>query len=641
MQSHELRRGLRYLLLGDAMKRLMLGALAGAFFVASAGAQQTAGKRDSTVADSLTRLRPWLNGWRSQTLDRAISTLRVPHPAARVDTVRVRDTITVHDTIRVERADSVVVTDSVIVPPPPPPPDTTTIVRAELPRVAPSLTVPAPTRVTRVLATADLQAALSAAQPGDELRLALGGRWTGNFLIPPRCGTGWITVRADIDDSLLPAGVRVDTTKAKALRLPQIVTTNSAPALSWQGAGCRLRLLGLHIRAETPAATLNYGIVWLGGGKDDGQTTVAAMPREAVVDRVVITALPTTETSRCLLLNSGAAAVTNSTMLECHRSQGDAQAILGYNGTGPYLIENNHLEGSGENIMFGGADPDIVNLVPSDITVRRNLIRKPLAWKGRWSIKNGFELKNARRVLFEANVLDPCSWQGSQSGMCLVIKSSGDVNGANAQWQGTQDVTIRWNLMRSMHRGIDLQAVDCSGQPCVAVHTARVTVEDNLFDQVGVSNSIPALSGWLVLLSGDLKNILMQRNTFVGNAPGYGFSLSMAAPQSAIQNLRVLSNIFGGQVGADANTEGYTMREDATGKTGKNALTYVAATSWTFSGNVVSRVTPEWVAAQPVGNVYLDAISKIGLRADGSSANYGSVGVSIPTLLSKTAGVVP
>ena len=39
-------------------------------------------------------------------------------------------------------------------------------------------------------------------------------------------------------------------------------------------------------------------------------------------------------------------------------------------GTGPYNIINNHLEGASENVMFGGADPDISNLVPADIEAR-------------------------------------------------------------------------------------------------------------------------------------------------------------------------------------------------------------------------------------------------------------------------------
>src|SRR4029079_3430034 len=45
------------------------------------------------------------------------------------------------------------------------------------------------------------------------------------------------------------------------------------------------------------------------------------------------------------------------------------------------LIENNYLEGAGENVMFGGADPAIPNLVADGITFRRNFVSRPMSWR--------------------------------------------------------------------------------------------------------------------------------------------------------------------------------------------------------------------------------------------------------------------
>jgi hypothetical protein len=59
----------------------------------------------------------------------------------------------------------------------------------------------------------------------------------------------------------------------------------------------------------------------------------------------------------------------------------DSQAIAGYNGAGPFRIINNYLEGAGENVLFGGSDPAVTNLVPSNIQIRQNLLTKPLAWR--------------------------------------------------------------------------------------------------------------------------------------------------------------------------------------------------------------------------------------------------------------------
>ena len=37
--------------------------------------------------------------------------------------------------------------------------------------------------------------------------------------------------------------------------------------------------------------------------------------------------------------------------------------------------------GPAENILFGGADSAVDNVVPSDIEIRRNHLYKPLSWR--------------------------------------------------------------------------------------------------------------------------------------------------------------------------------------------------------------------------------------------------------------------
>ena len=59
--------------------------------------------------------------------------------------------------------------------------------------------------------------------------------------------------------------------------------------------------------------------------------------------------------------------------------------------------------------MFGGSDPWIKNLIPSDIEIRRNYIYTPASWKNVWTKKNLLETKNVQRLLIEGNVFDG-SW---------------------------------------------------------------------------------------------------------------------------------------------------------------------------------------------------------------------------------------
>jgi len=106
----------------------------------------------------------------------------------------------------------------------------------------------------------------------------------------------------------------------------------------------------------------------------------------------------------------------------------DAQAIAGWGGPGPFLIQNNYLEGAAENLLFGGASSSVPNVVPSDITIRRNHFYKPRSWQiGQasyagtpWTVKNLLELKSARRVVIEGKILEN-NWVHAQTGAAVVF----------------------------------------------------------------------------------------------------------------------------------------------------------------------------------------------------------------------------
>src|SRR5207247_4884831 len=72
-------------------------------------------------------------------------------------------------------------------------------------------------------------------------------------------------------------------------------------------------------------------------------------------------------------------------------------------------------------MMFGGGDPSISNLVPSDIEIRNNHFFKPTSWRGVWAaVKNNFELKNARRLLVEGNIFEN-NWLADQDGWAMQL----------------------------------------------------------------------------------------------------------------------------------------------------------------------------------------------------------------------------
>ena len=75
----------------------------------------------------------------------------------------------------------------------------------------------------------DLQSALNQAQPGDVILLQAGATFTGNFVLPNKNGTGWITVRHLDVGREFAAGNSRDA-EASASSMPKIISPNSEPA---------------------------------------------------------------------------------------------------------------------------------------------------------------------------------------------------------------------------------------------------------------------------------------------------------------------------------------------------------------------------------------------------------------------------
>src|SRR5881396_2209207 len=350
-----------------------------------------------------------------------------------------------------------------------------------LPRVILDTRYTAPTGATIIVpAGGDFQAALNNAQPGDQIVLTAGATYVGPFTLPVKSGTGWIIIRSSAADANLPAeGQRMK--PAYAALLPRLVSPNSGPALRTAPGAHHFRFVGVEVTV-TDAVSSNYGLVLLGDGSS-AQNSLSRLPHDLILDRTYVHGNSITNLSRCVALNSASTAVIDSYLSECHAQGYDAQAICGWNGPGPFKIVDNYLEGSGENVMFGGADPAIRGLVPSDIEIRRNYFFKPLSWRvgdpsyagTHWTVKNIFELKNAHRVLVQGNVLENC-WGDAQTGFAVNLKSA-DQDGT-APWSQTSDVTFRDNIVRHAASAVTAEGRD----PRTDRLMRRVTIQNNVFE---------------------------------------------------------------------------------------------------------------------------------------------------------------
>lgn len=275
-----------------------------------------------------------------------------------------------------------------------------------------------------VPAGGNLQQAIDNAQPGDTINLAAGATFVGTVVLRQKVGDAWITIQSSALAQLPGAGVRV--TPSHAAMMPKIVSGGlNAPALRTESGAHHYRLIGIEIRTTDELAYVD-DLVLLGNNTE--QTTLESVPHHLVMDRCLITAYPNQRLKRGIALNSAHTDIINCHIAGFKVVGQDAQAIGGVNGPGPFDIINNYLEGAGENLIFGGDDPQIPGLVPSDIVIKRNHFFKPLSWRAsdpsyagiHWTVKNLLELKNARRVQIEGNVLEN-SWIESQGGTAILF----------------------------------------------------------------------------------------------------------------------------------------------------------------------------------------------------------------------------
>lgn len=194
---------------------------------------------------------------------------------------------------------------------------------------------------------------------------------------------------------------------------------------------------------------------------DPAQRTLEEIPHSLVFDRCYVHGHPDRSSVRGVALNSAKTDILNCYISDIHSNDVDSQAICGWAGPGPYRIENCYLGAAGENVMFGGADPLIAGLIPSDILMRRCHFFKPLTWKvddpsyaGRkWIVKNLFETKNARRIVLDGCVLENC-WRDAQVGFALVLKSNNQ--DSTAPWSVTEDLTVSNSIIRNVEHGVNI-----------------------------------------------------------------------------------------------------------------------------------------------------------------------------------------
>jgi hypothetical protein len=351
-----------------------------------------------------------------------------------------------------------------------------------------------------VSAGGSFQSALDSAQPGDTIVVEAGATFVGPFTLPNKSGASWITIQSSALSQLPVSGQRVGPGNAAAM--PKIVSPgNGESAIVTARGAHHYRLVGLEITRAASAGEV-YGLVTLGS---DMETDLSQMPHDLVIDRCYIHGQPTAEVRRGVALNCGDTTITGCYISDIKSTGYDTQAVAGWNGPGPFRILNNYLEAAGENIMFGGGDPAVAGLVPSDIEIRRNHITKPLSWRGQWIVKNLLELKNARRVTIDGNLFEN-NWGGDQGGHAVLFVATNQDGTAPSSTVG--DVEFTNNHIRRCGGGINIGI----NPPVVKPH--RIRIANNLFTEIDGQYWV---GDGRFLLVADVTDLVVEHNTAFHN----------------------------------------------------------------------------------------------------------------------------
>jgi hypothetical protein len=272
------------------------------------------------------------------------------------------------------------------------------------------------------VAAGRLQAALSAAAPGSAVAACPGVRHVGGLRVPDGVrltSSGPGLTRAERAEIVLTASQSI--VLGSNTRLDHIVTTGNATE---------------HI---------SCGVI-------DGQTTREQQPTNVQIDHNIIDGAAGGRRGIGAHCRNGV--IEDNEIINFALVGQDTQCIFGSNGEGPIIIRRNLLRCAGENIMFGGDDPRIPGLVPSDILIEDNRLTKDLAWRGTpITAKNLFELKAARRVIVRRNDFG-FTWQGSQAGFAFqfTVQSQG---GGNPNVI-VEEVLIEHNVIHDVGCGVNI-----------------------------------------------------------------------------------------------------------------------------------------------------------------------------------------
>jgi hypothetical protein len=202
---------------------------------------------------------------------------------------------------------------------------------------------------------ASLQAALDAAVAGDTVYLHAGTLYTGQLILRNK-GTlsSYITITSDTAASNMPAANVRLIGATYASFMPKIQSAGFGDSTVVTEAGAN------HYKfkwVDFPNVPQGFNNIILLGDNSTSQQFESQEPFSFIIDQCYFHGDAVAGQKIAIQPDAKDVTITNSDFRQIAAVGQDAQCIAASNGHGPIDIENNYLECSTENVMFGGSDP--------------------------------------------------------------------------------------------------------------------------------------------------------------------------------------------------------------------------------------------------------------------------------------------
>jgi hypothetical protein len=496
----------------------------------------------------------------------------------------------------------------------------------------------------------DLQAAITAAVPGDVIVLEAGAVFAGNFTFPDKTGGGGdiyvVSSTVHAGTFTTPAGRRL-TSGAQTATIRHVGSGNVSPVISTTGSGrTGWRFVGITVDTP-PSSTYDLNTLIRLGNPDE--PSVANYPGRFVFDRCRVLGRPLQNIRRAFWVMGPEFGLYDAQVLDINTgvSDGDSQCVLFTSAASAGLIDNCELSGATEQVVLGGLDANVIadtTVVPQDIIVRRSYLHHNayqdedeggVEWNGRdYSTKNGYETKAGRRVSFVDSVIG--RHLGKDQQFAMTIKSDRNATRVTP----CEDVTIRNIKMLDVMAVIQTRGFD---DDPTSARLQRITV-DNL--AVLRARATTRITPRIVQCTGWGRQLEFSRITAILPATNDNSVMTFVDPDpgAVMRDLRIRNSIFGAAYGMQipGNVD-YGIADTVAGERTLSGLVLVGRPSGPYSSFNSPGAYPANAAA--VGFTSYSNSTSDDLTLTGGSPVKGLIGGADPgcdiaTLNAATAGCI-